>query len=63
MYVLQKEDGSKIEIDSTGKVVDDNYNYQDEINDSGDGVWIAKTIEREDTPILFYSRITFSDFQ
>ena len=55
MYVLQKEDGSKIEIDSTGKVVDDNYNYQDEINDSGDGVWIAKTIEREDTPILFYS--------
>lgn len=55
MYVLQKEDGSKVEIDSTGKVVDDNYNYQDEINDSGDGVWIAKTIEREDTPILFYS--------
>lgn len=55
LYVLQKEDGSKIEVDDNGNVIDDNYNYQDEINDEGDGVWIAKTVQREDTPILFYS--------
>ena len=54
-YVLQEEDESKIEIDGTGTVVNDNYNYQDAINDEGGGVWIAKSIQREDTPILFYS--------
>lgn len=54
-YVLQKRDGSKIEIDGYGNIIDKNYNYQDAINDTGDGTWIAKTIQREDTPILFYS--------
>lgn len=64
-YVLQKKDGSKIEIDKYGNIIDRNYNYQDAINDTGDGTWIAKTIQREDTPILFYSldnlRITSND--
>ena len=64
-YVLQKEDGTKVEIDSYGNVIDDNYHYQDAINDTGDGTWIVKTIQREDTPILFYSlddlRITSND--
>ena len=64
-YVLQKKDGSKIEIDKYGNVIDSNYNYQDAINDFGDGTWIAKTIQREDTPILFYSldnlKITSND--
>ena len=54
-YVLQKDDESLIEIDANGRIINDNYNYQDEINDKGEGVWIAKTIQREDTPILFYS--------
>ena len=54
-YVLEKEDGSKINVDQYGRVIDDNYDYKDEINDSGEGVWVAKTIERNDTPILFYS--------
>ncbi len=54
-YVLEKEDGTKINVDNYGRVIDDNYDYKDEINDSGEGVWIAKTIERNDTPILFYS--------
>jgi len=54
-YVKQKEDESKVTTDENGTEVDDNYNYQDAINDKGDGVWIAKTIQREDTPILFYS--------
>ena len=55
MYVLQKEDGTKVEVDGNGNVIDRNYNYQDEINDTGNGTWIAKTVQREDTPILFYS--------
>ena len=54
-YVLQKEDKTKVTIDGSGTEVDDNYNYKDAINDEGGGVWIAKTIQREDTPILFYS--------
>ena len=54
-YVKQKEDESKVTTDENGTEVDDNYNYQNAINDKGDGVWIAKTIQREDTPILFYS--------
>lgn len=64
-YVLQKKDGSKIKIDEHGNTIDRNYKYQDAINDTGDGTWIAKTIQREDTPILFYSldnlRITSND--
>ena len=55
MYVLQKTNGEKIEIDKNGTVINKNYDYQDEINDKGNGTWIAKTIQREDTPILFYS--------
>ncbi|WP_251497329.1 collagen binding domain-containing protein [Otoolea muris] len=54
-YVIQKEDGEKVTVDGSGTEVDDNYNYQDAINDEGSGVWIARTIQREDTPILFYS--------
>lgn len=54
-YVLQKEDGTKVLIDGNGIVIDQNYQYQDTVNDTGNGVWIAKTIQREDTPILFYS--------
>lgn len=54
-YVLQKDDPDKVEMDENGTVIDNNYNYQDSINDDGEGVWIAKTIQREDTPILFYS--------
>ena len=54
-YVLQKEDESKVSIDDYGTEIDDNYNYQNAINDTGEGVWVAKTIQREDTPILFYS--------
>ncbi|MSS36527.1 MSCRAMM family protein [Clostridium porci] len=55
MYVLQKNDGSKVEMDGQGNVINHNYDYQDEINDAGDGVWIAQTVQRGDTPILFYS--------
>lgn len=53
-YVLEKTDDSKV-TDENGKLIDDNYNYQDEINDSGEGVWTAKIIQREDTPILYYN--------
>ncbi len=55
MYVLQKEDGTKIEIDAHGNIINENYHYQDLINDTGDGVWVVQTVQREDTPILFYS--------
>ena len=55
MYVLQKDDETLLEVDANGNVINRNYNYQDEINDTGEGTWIAKTIQREDTPILFYS--------
>lgn len=55
MYVLQKNDETLLEVDANGNVINRNYNYQDEINDTGNGTWIAKTIQREDTPILFYS--------
>ena len=54
-YVKEETDESKITVDENGRTIDDNYTYQDEINDTGDGVWIAKTIQREDTPILYYS--------
>lgn len=30
------------------------YAWNQELNDSGNGVWIVQTIEREDTDILFY---------
>lgn len=64
-YVLQKSDESKVLIDDHGTVINDNYSYQDEINDKGHGTWIAKTVQRGDTPILFYSldnlRITSND--
>lgn len=54
-YVLQKNDRSNILIDDHGTTINDNYTYQDEINDKGHGTWIAQTVQREDTPILFYS--------
>lgn len=64
-YVLQKEDGNQIEVDANGTIINKNYNYQDEINDKGHGTWIAQTVQRENTPILFYSldnlRITSND--
>ena len=53
-YVLEKTDDSKV-TEENGKLIDDNYNYQDEINDSGEGVWTAKIIQREDTPILYWT--------
>lgn len=65
MYVLQKDDETLLEVDVNGNVIDRNYNYRDEINDTGEGTWVAKRIQREDTPILFYSldnlRITSND--
>lgn len=59
-YVKEKTDESKINPDEDGLIVDDNYTYQDEINDTGESTWIAKTIQREDTPILYY---TLNDLQ
>lgn len=63
-YVLEKTDDSKV-VEENGRLIDDNYNYQDEINDTGEGVWTAKIIQREDTPILYYNlndlRVTTND--
>jgi LPXTG-motif cell wall-anchored protein len=44
-YVLSNGDGSE----------DASYDQKDEINDTGKGKWIAKTIDRSDTPILYYN--------
>ena len=64
-YVLQEEDKDKLEIDEYGNIINQNYDYQDEINEKGKGTWIAKTVQRGDTPILYYSldnlRITTND--
>ena len=55
VYVYQKDDEDKLTVDSYGYVIDKNYNPQDQINDLTDGTWIMKTVEREDTPILYYN--------
>lgn len=54
-YVLQKRDDAKIVVDDYGTTVDNNYDYKDSIDDAGNGVWAAETIQRADTPILYYS--------
>lgn len=48
-YVLDKTDP-----DSTGEEDDKNYTYDDQEDDKGAGTWTSKTVEREDTDILFY---------
>ena len=59
-YVKEKTDESKISTDENGVTRNDNYTYMDEINDhdtdesKGTDTWIAKTVQREDTPILYY---------
>ena len=64
-YVREETDESKITEDNNQVKRDDNYSYQDEINEKGEATWIAKTVQREDTPILYYSlsdlRITSND--
>ena len=54
-YVREETDESKITEDNNQVKRDDNYSYQDEINEKGEATWIAKTVQREDTPILYYS--------
>lgn len=54
-YVREETDESKITEDDNWVKRDDNYTYQDEINEKGEATWIAKTVQREDTPILYYS--------
>ena len=55
VYVYQKDNEDKLTVDTYGYVIDKNYNPQDQINDLKDGTWIMKSIEREDTPILYYN--------
>ena len=54
-YVYQKDGEDKITVDSYGYVINKNYDPKDQINDLSNGTWITKTIEREDTPILYYN--------
>lgn len=44
----------KTEPDQAGLEDYKNYAYDDQEDDRGAGTWIAKTVEREDTDILFY---------
>ena len=55
VYVYQKDGEDKLTVDSYGYVINKNYNPQDQINDLTDGTWIMKTVQREDTPILYYN--------
>jgi len=57
VYVHKGYAGSKVEyVISNGESAEDStYDPKDEINDTGEGTWIAKTIERNDTPILYYN--------
>lgn len=57
VYVQKGYAGNKVEfVLSNGEEADENsYDQKDEINDKGEGTWIAKTIERNDTPILYYN--------
>lgn len=48
-YVLEKTDPAE---SGNGKV--DPYTYDDQEDDKGRGTWIGKTVEREDTDILFF---------
>lgn len=61
MYVQKGFAGTRLRfvLDKTkagGDGLDDyrNYTYDDQENDKGAGTWIYKTVEREDTDILFY---------
>lgn len=57
VYVEKGYAGNKVEyVLSNGEDSDDlSYDTKDEINDTGEGLWIAKTIERGNTPILYYN--------
>lgn len=48
-YVLDKT-----EPDSNGLTDFEQYTYEDQEDDRGAGIWTYKTVEREDTDILFY---------
>ena len=48
LYVKDKDVESDAENDYT------RYTYQDALDDAGAGTWISKTVEREDTDILYY---------
>lgn len=48
-YVLEKNDPS-----GSGSGSDALYTYGDQEDDKGGGTWIGKTVEREDTDILFF---------
>ena len=67
VYVQKGYSGNKVEyVLSNGDEADAySYDSKDEINDTGEGTWITKTIERSDTPILYYNlndlRITTND--
>lgn len=60
-FVKEKTDETKITTDNNGITKDDNYHLSDNINDSNEKdnknsfIWTAKTIQRDDTNILFYS--------
>ncbi|WP_097006323.1 SpaA isopeptide-forming pilin-related protein [Lacrimispora amygdalina] len=57
VYVEKGYAGNKIEyVLSNGKAASDmSYDVSDDINDTGDGIWIAKSVERGNTPILYYN--------
>lgn len=71
MYVLQKDNKALVTVNKEGRIVeiDKNYDFDDEINDTGSGVWTVKEVQRGDTvypappageetigtPILYYS--------
>lgn len=57
MYIKKGYAGSQVKyVLSNGEDADPlSYDFKDEINDKGNGTWIAQTVERGDTPVLYYS--------
>ena len=57
IFVKEKEAGAHPD---TGFLA---YAYPDEFDDTGDGIWTAKTVQREDTDLLYYDLGGLSVFE
>ena len=59
-FVMEKRNPEKLSTDNSGIERNDNYAYSDTVNDKDKEngtapIWTAKIVQREDTPVLFYS--------